>query len=37
VDKKNLQNGGAALAAFIYLIDKFDVIDNSKRLRQKSD
>ncbi len=31
VDKKNLQDGSAALAAFIYLLDELDVIDNSKR------
>ncbi len=31
VDKKNLQSGSAALAAFIYILDKMDVIDNSNR------
>jgi hypothetical protein len=31
IDKKNLQSGSAALAAFIYILDKLDVIDNSKR------
>lgn len=31
VDKTNLQSGSAALATFIYLLDKMEVIDNSKR------
>jgi carboxypeptidase Q len=31
VDKKNLQSGSAALATFIYLLDKMDVIDTSKK------
>jgi carboxypeptidase Q len=31
VDKKNLQSGSAALATFIYLLDRMDVIDTSKK------
>jgi hypothetical protein len=31
VEKHNLQSGSAALAAFIYILDKMEVIDNSKR------
>jgi len=31
VDKLNLQKGSAALAGFIYVLDKLDVIDNTKR------
>ena len=30
-DKHNLQMGSAVLATFIYILDKMDVIDNSKR------
>jgi hypothetical protein len=34
VDKRNLQSGGAALAAFLYLIDEMELIDNSKRVNK---
>ena len=35
VNLNNLKSGSAALASFLYLLDKMDVIDNSKRVDDK--